>query len=385
MSVESYTSDLVDKHVGTLPLSDRKLSISSKIMHAPGSNGGAGTGTGVSSNTTTSPNAGGIVIVNTARRTSDIASGTSTTAPRDVRHTGIIRTQDLSTSNYQSFDEPDEDEYNIHIGNQQQRIYTDDHPEPELLPTVVGKDSQGRIIPSTSTISLLSLNQQQQEMSSPKMIVVNNHQQQQPVAFIDRKNSFGQLRNLLSHKRLQPYQKLTSPSEYTFTTTTNTPSIPIQEQSHILQPPSPNLDPVSLGGSPSGFWLTSSTPPKSRSGSRTQLYQMQYTHHHQNHPEHFQPHHYHVQKQQQFHPLSPIPQQSRPEQQTDNELYIDIEHKSVSHSPTLDPVQTPAEDPPMTPLSLNRVMNGYSTDYFNLDTVMHNTKKEEEEETNGNI
>ena len=43
-----------------------------------------------------------------------------------------------------------------------------DHPEPELLATSVGKEVDGRLIPSSSTISLLSLNQ------SPSLKLNNN-------------------------------------------------------------------------------------------------------------------------------------------------------------------------------------------------------------------
>ena len=43
------------------------------------------------------------------------------------------------------------------VGDENQHYV--DHPEPELLATSVGKEVDGRLIPSSSTISLLSLNQ----------------------------------------------------------------------------------------------------------------------------------------------------------------------------------------------------------------------------------
>ncbi|KAL6453116.1 hypothetical protein SBY92_000464 [Candida maltosa Xu316] len=162
----------------------------------------------------------------------------------------------------------------------------DDHPEPELLASSVGKEFDGRIIPSSSTISLLSLNQQE----------------------ISRKNSMASYSNL---QRLQPYQKLTSPpppqqqqQQHDYI---HSNGIPIQS----LPPDSPNLDPVSLNGSPSRFWLSSQTPPAS----------------------------------------------------------------GVSTSPVLNPVQTPIEEPPMTPLFLNS-----RTDYFTRVNRLSEAEEEEEEE-----
>ncbi|EGW31850.1 uncharacterized protein SPAPADRAFT_62460 [Spathaspora passalidarum NRRL Y-27907] len=361
MSVDSCNSETFDNNIGNLP--NKNLTMTSKVLHT---SGGTPSSSSIATTTNGVTNTNNIPILNDNHAPRDIrhtiqthtvaASGTTAGAAAAAAAT-VLLPPDLTPS--YPYDEPDEDEYNMHIGTQPPpRIYTDEHPEPELLPTTVGRDSQGRIIPSTSTISLLSLNQQpDMSMTSPKIIVSN------PPVFIDRKNSFGQLRNLINHKRLQPYQKMNSPNEYTFMTTT-TQSIPIQEE-HVLQPPSPNLDPVSLGGSPSRFWLNSPTITKSLSKTQLQYTQNTQTLHS-------------YQKQQQFHPLAPIPQSVElPMQQTDSELYINIQHRNGSHSPTLDPVQTPSEDPPMTPLSLNRAVNGYSTDYFNLDSVMQKNKEDE--------
>lgn len=162
-----------------------------------------------------------------------------------------------------------------------------DHPEPQLLATSVGKDSDGQIIPSTSTISLLSLNQD---------IPLNN-----------RKNSHTTINHYMNQQRMQHYHKLTSPEA-------------------INIPDSPNLDPVSLHGSPSRFWLTNQTPPRSLSNSlsRTQL----------------------------------------------NQLFSLGMIKRVG-SPNLVPVQ--AQDPPMTPLYLNE-----SEGYFSYTKIDENEASEVE-------
>ena len=162
-----------------------------------------------------------------------------------------------------------------------------DHPEPELLATSVGKEVDGRLIPSSSTISLLSLNQ------SPSL----------------RNSTTTSYTNLQHLQRMQPYhnQKVTtSPADYTHSFSTSR-FIPIQQQP---PPDSPNLAPISLGSSPSRFWLSS--PPKSMN--------------------------------------------------------------RIGDEPVIRPVQTPLEEPPMTPLYLNRP-NVTRSDYFSRVS----TVSEEEE------
>ncbi|EMG49114.1 hypothetical protein G210_0199 [Candida maltosa Xu316] len=210
----------------------------------------------------------------------------------------------------------------------------DDHPEPELLASSVGKEFDGRIIPSSSTISLLSLNQQEiyhspkslnQSLSSTTTNININGSTYHP-SFLTRKNSMASYSNL---QRLQPYQKLTSPpppqqqqQQHDYI---HSNGIPIQS----LPPDSPNLDPVSLNGSPSRFWLSSQTPPASNNNSYKNHYTKTY--------------------------------------------YINT--TGVSTSPVLNPVQTPIEEPPMTPLFLNS-----RTDYFTRVNRLSEAEEEEEEE-----
>lgn len=234
-----------------------------------------------------------------------------------------------------------------------QARYTDEHPEPELLATSVGKELDGRMIPSSSTISLLSLN-------SNNFLSLNNdsYQSNKPAQFppplLDRKNSHPTLissRNSithLSHQRLQPYLKMTSPSippNVDFYNTTSPQVIPLSRNQsfHQITPDSPNLDPVSLGGSPSRFWLNSQTPPKSLSGSLTM-------------------------SRSQVFPMSQIngmAQTNHPQVQGVNvgsahsvSKAINI-RRSGGDSPALNPVQTPIEDLPITPLYLNSEKNSY--------------------------
>lgn len=204
-----------------------------------------------------------------------------------------------------------------------------DHPEPELLASSVGKDFDGRLIPSLSTISLLSLNNHN---TSPNIAHQPTFQTRNPVP--ERKNSHIISRNSLTHLsqiRLQPYQKFTSPppilqqqQQNDYLTTTSPQTIPMSGRLGTV-PDSPSLDPTSLGGLPSRFWLSSQTPPRSLAGSytrgsRSHLYELGLT--------------------------------------TATSKAIAIKHLG-SDSPTLNPVQTPSEDPPMTPLYL-----GSNDDYF---------------------
>lgn len=214
---------------------------------------------------------------------------------------------------------------------------TDDHPEPELLATSVGKDIDGRLIPSSSTISLLSLNANGNLSSAATQYSGFPH-------FIDRKNSHGSglvLRNSLthlSHQRLHPYHKLTSlTSQNQEMACAHTQSIPLIRNagSMLLTPDSPNLDPVSLGGSPSRFWLASQTPPKSLSGSynkRSCTLQLSQLH---------------------SNPASTVPGTSSSGATSINTSRPPLRAFRGDDSPTLNPVQTPLEDLPMTPLYLN--------------------------------
>lgn len=309
-----------------------------------------------------------------------------------------------------------------------------DHPEPELLASSVGKEVDGRLIPSSSTISLLSLNNnsganksnndQQSYLPSPKgdfsnQLQFHNQitQHPQPQAFIDRKNSYNNIasRNSITHLnqiRLQPYQKFTSPPPIQQSVPqhqqndfisfqphdTFSQSIPINNKSNnpLIVPDSPNLDPTSLGGSPSRFWLSSQTPPRSLAGSfsrnsRTQLSQMLQQFHNQPHNQQNQ-----IYFQQFYRTQSPMPNSNNNAKNftfTANAKAIDIERQNGDVSPSLNPVQTPSEDPPMTPLYLNA--NGHdskaeATGYFDsvrLEATPSNDQDEsssdDEVESNG--
>lgn len=204
---------------------------------------------------------------------------------------------------------------------------SEDHPEPQLLATSVGQDLDGRLIPSTSTISLLSLNQERKlDGERPDSININkydnllknyndsfkNHDKENSNAFIlERKNSTSgyTVNHYMNQQRIQHYHQ----KNYS---------------DNNLPPDSPNLDPVSLHGSPSRFWLNSQTPPRSLSSSNLS----------RNHL---------------------------------NQLFSMGKIKLVG-SPNLRPVQT--QDPPMTPLYLNETKDGY----FSYIPIEENEDSEEE-------
>lgn len=277
--------------------------------------------------------------------------------------------------------------------------FTDDHPEPILLASSVGKEIDGRLVPSSSTISLLSLNGQNSgsgcletteidgngessahgNMMSPKNS--NNHfagnynyshmtsNTTPQTAFMDRKLGHTNItsKNSLTHLnqiRLQPYQRFSSPSsQQTFiqqeiTSSTTCQGIPIENKSSTIVPDSPSLDPTSVGGSPSGLWLSSQTPSKPSgdsftNSSRSQLFHMMQS----------------QQQQQEYESMQPVgPIHSiQPTLQSTNQLIYNVNASNNytttstinylkidgSTSPVLHPVQTPSEDPPMTPLYLN--------------------------------
>lgn len=326
--------------------------------------------------------------------------------------------------------------------------FVDDHPEPELLASSVGKEIGGRLIPSSSTISLLSLSDKQQQqmqsaqstigqqggqnmgfganytLTSPTMtsnvigktpsipiktgFVVPSQPQhlniasgqgiQAPMNAYNRTSSFSHLNQV----RMYPYQqRLTSPppantngsgvlsgpaisgpitsiSNSTATSSVTLPSTPqihdqhasltstqpisirssyqqavphlmaYQQQIHGINvagrvPDSPNLNPTSLGASPSRFWLSSQTPPQSLTHPTSM---MAMSHGGGSHTQ----------------PIA-IGGQAR----------FGGDHFKSSGSPVLNPVQTPKEEPPMTPLYLGDLNPtdsaagevGQKTEYFN--------------------
>lgn len=228
-------------------------------------------------------------------------------------------------------------------------MLTDEHPEPELLALSVGKEIDGRIIPSSSTISLLSLNQDLEGQNQPVVVsapqpnsnrvlpqVLQNAQMQPfKTAPITSRNSMTRL----NQHRFQTYRLPPPPSNATLHSQLvgQAPAaIPIRER----VPDSPMLDPTSIGGLPSRFWLSSQTPPRSLAGSyKNKSYQLQML---------------------QMHGTLAAREP----------MYV---AKGGGSSPILYPVQTPSEDPPMTPLYLN------GGDYFALVRIPE--KEEEMEES----
>ncbi|CAN3365104.1 hypothetical protein DICA3_F15412 [Diutina catenulata] len=185
----------------------------------------------------------------------------------------------------------------------------DDHPEPELVASSY-KDSDGHLIPSTSSISLLSLNDlgPQIRISSPQQLPRDFKEPK------DRKNSFA------SQQRINHYRILNSPPF----------SAAMSPLDHVVSPvsapDSPTLDPTSIGGSPSRLLLTS-TISESLSNAMGS-------------PPPLSPH---VDAVVGFMPsLSMTPAKKK---------FMRSNAKILS--PVLHPVQTPVEEPPMTPLYLS--------------------------------
>lgn len=343
----------------------------------------------------------------------NVAQGTDLTIPGKISYIDKPKTSLLSSSLAKDFPHAHANALSPTVGERDVNLYmnmddrmdtetnlTDDHPEPIILASSVGKEIDGRLIPSSSTISLLSLNGQNSgqggcydttevdgnggssgygTMTSPKNS--NNHfagnynyshitsNTTPQTAFMDRKLGHNNItsRNSLTHLnqiRLQPYQRFSSPSsqqpfiQQETTSSTTCQSIPIENKSSIIVPDSPSLDPTSVGGSPSGLWLSSQTPSKPSTGSfknnsRSELFHM-------------------MQSQQQkqnydsMQPAEPI-HSIQPTLQSTNQLIYNanasnnytttstISYLKIdgSTSPILHPVQTPSEDPPMTPLYLN--------------------------------
>lgn len=254
----------------------------------------------------------------------------------------------------------------------------DEHPEPPLLATSVGNDLEGRFLPSSSTISLLSLSNNSHNNSVSNIVAnvptdvlqttgtsmmgnpphyLEQHSNQNKVmaqtftpTSIERGNSFSNLRsrnffNLSGQQRLQPYQKVSSPaipSGAEFVSFSSPQNIPLKRNfSSLFTPSSPSLDPTSVANSPSGFWLNSQTPPRCSNtvikvkGSTTSF------------GNNFQ--------------TTPLAVNTRTEDEGSLHLvskHINIQ-RSGGDSPILNPVQTPIEDMPMTPLYLNSDPNSY--------------------------
>lgn len=252
----------------------------------------------------------------------------------------------------------------------------DEHPEPPLLATSVGNDLEGRFLPSSSTISLLSLsnNSHNNSRSNVATIVSNDvsqttsimgnppnyidlhFSQNKPTAqtftttSIERGNSFSNLRsrnfhNLSGQQRLQPYQKVSSPaipSGPEFMSFSSPQNIPLKRNfSSLFTPSSPSLDPTSVANSPSGFWLSSQTPPRgTNSASKVKGVITTFGNNYQ---------------------TAPMAGATFSENQGSLHLvskHINIQ-RSGGDSPILHPVQTPIEDMPMTPLYLNSDSNSY--------------------------
>ncbi|ODV84381.1 hypothetical protein CANARDRAFT_181829, partial [[Candida] arabinofermentans NRRL YB-2248] len=121
---------------------------------------------------------------------------------------------------------------------------------PDLLATSVGVDGEGRLVPSSSNISLLSLNQQfAQATTSTTNITSGFHTN--PALSSDTANNSQQ----------QHHRKTNSTSRHT-----ETQSIQIHNG---MEPDSPSLNPTSLAGSPSNFYLNHSSPPGSLKSHNT--------------------------------------------------------------------------------------------------------------------
>ncbi|RKP29132.1 hypothetical protein METBISCDRAFT_24514 [Metschnikowia bicuspidata] len=251
----------------------------------------------------------------------------------------------------------------------------DEHPEPPLLATSVGSDSEGRMLPSSSTISLLSLSNNSN--SNNNSIAPNNMNrancscnidgntsnsmdfpynsskllgQNITLASMERGNSFSSLRSrksfsYVSQQTLQHYQRMTStalPTGVEFPSIFSSQNIPLKRNfSSLFTSSSQSLDPTSVANSPSGFWSSSQTPPGYTSSLG--IYKGIST------------------KLGGIHHITPVSGAVGLERQ--GLLHLGSKHvniqRSGSDSPVLYPVQTPLEDMPITPLYLNPDSNSY--------------------------
>lgn len=277
--------------------------------------------------------------------------------------------------------------------------FKDDHPEPELLASSVGKEIGGRLVPSSLTISLLSLNDHQSDtdsnstlkpfqVPSPKIGHHENSysQQQTPQIFqqghsgvaatlMDRKNSYGNVRlvasrSSITQQRMQPYHKFTSPPP-TQMTNSALPLSPSLSQQDMYQaqarpisinrnvvPDSPSLGPTSLGGSPTKFWLSSQTPPRSVASSLSRNSRIYFQQQHQQTPPAILTNQDHLSQGQSNHG------QSEPMHIPMNNYTLSASSQRGDTSPTLGPVQTPSEDLPMTPLFLGKHAGNFINDSY---------------------
>lgn len=171
---------------------------------------------------------------------------------------------------------------------------------PELLATSVGKDSDGVLIPSSSSISLLSLNSSTNKSSfSPHGISEQWRNNLQRSMKNQHRYPIGTSSSYLSGIPTQP-TNMGAPATLgtrrsSFAKSpvgipmrkinSNTHSIQIKvgngrqvRQKH-MEPDSPSLGPVSASGSPSCFFLTDNSPPSSLQSNHSgiNLYMGQFT------------------------------------------------------------------------------------------------------------
>lgn len=238
-------------------------------------------------------------------------------------------------------------------GSGDKEMVLEDHPEPCLRASSVTNDINGNMVPSLSNISLLSLNNyngvgNEREVprtsTSPGINNANNlinvtPKMKKPTSldYINQQRFPVQSRHPAAHQQ-------TGKDFFSYTATP--PSIPINKKAPLGTPDSPPLRPTSIGESPSGFCLSSQTPPRSLSGS------------YKNYLASRKP----PSQLLKVFNMSPLMQQnlfvSRENQRGNknslNQMWVD-----GSRSPCLLPVLTPYEDCPMTPLYLNQSDVGY--------------------------
>lgn len=246
-------------------------------------------------------------------------------------------------------------------------VRMDDHPEPSLLATSVGRDGDGRLIPSSSNISLLSLSNNACNTPNNQPLMGSSTSLSNPPfgtsdlylqgskfvigvpgqAVPERVNSYTNLRSRhsithMSQRRLQPYHKMylpTVPGTSEFNAVSSPKVIP--NRNHALIPESPNLDPTSLHGSPSRFWLSSQTPPVSLPNSFIKTRDLNLAN---SFP----------------HSTAPIYLVNQDRDRSSHVVSANINIVSCGgDSPILNPVQTPTGDLPMTPLYLNSDHDSY--------------------------
>ena len=228
----------------------------------------------------------------------------------------------------------------------------DDHPEPCLRASSVTNDINGNMVPSLSNISLLSLNNYNSvssEREVPRTSTspgINNATLINVTPKVKKPTSLDYInqQRFPVQSRHPPAHQQSGQDLFSYTATP--PSIPINKKAPIRTPDSPPLKPTSIGESPSGFCLSSQTPPRSLSGSyKNYLAGRKQT----------------SQLLKVFN-MSPLLQQNQfisRENQCGNKNSLSQVWVDGSRSPCLLPVLTPYEDIPMTPLYLNQSDVGY--------------------------